>query len=161
MSDSKRLWEARDLLKQLREELRGYDNNNALRLLCYAQEKLNGVHIDFIQKIESNIIDKYEDKFEKVIFLDIDGVLNDENNTTPNYVNEQMVQRLKKIIDATGAEVILSSSWRHAFENYFSYIESEEGQQNCDISAGREKITDKYALQIFDTLNKNGIKLAG
>jgi hypothetical protein len=52
----------------------------------------------------------------KVIFLDIDGVLN--CNTTPNprnfpyVVDKKLVVRLKKLLDRTGAKVVLTSSWR-------------------------------------------------
>ena len=52
----------------------------------------------------------------KVIFLDVDGVLNDA--TTKDVINgyigldESKIDGLKKIIDATNADIVLSSSWR-------------------------------------------------
>jgi len=52
----------------------------------------------------------------KIIFLDIDGVLNCD--TTPNprkfpyIVDKKLLARLKKLLDRTGAKVVLSSSWR-------------------------------------------------
>ena len=52
----------------------------------------------------------------KVLFLDIDGVLNCD--TTPNsrkfpyVVDEKLLKRLHKILDATDAKVVLSSTWR-------------------------------------------------
>lgn len=64
----------------------------------------------------------------KIIFLDIDGVLNDEQTFIDihNYWEEtgyrkleidiNMVKRLKKIIDATDAKVVLSSSWRFGWD---------------------------------------------
>lgn len=54
----------------------------------------------------------------KVIFLDIDGVLNGfstTKETTPEgylFVEDKLVARLQKIIELTGAQVVLSSSWR-------------------------------------------------
>lgn len=54
----------------------------------------------------------------KVLFLDIDGVLNDVNTTFRNYldnklnIDEGKVGLLKEIIDATGAKIVLSSTWR-------------------------------------------------
>jgi hypothetical protein len=52
----------------------------------------------------------------KVIFLDIDGVLNSSRTRNPRkfpYVVEpRLLRRLKKLIDHTGAKVVLSSSWR-------------------------------------------------
>lgn len=65
---------------------------------------------------------------KKVVFLDIDGVMNDEEtilkliHENPNindddclhsdYPSEQHLLQLKKIIDETGADIVLSSSWR-------------------------------------------------
>jgi hypothetical protein len=52
----------------------------------------------------------------KVIFLDIDGVLN--CSTTPNprkfpyVVDRRLLTRLRKLLDRTGAKVVLTSSWR-------------------------------------------------
>lgn len=50
----------------------------------------------------------------KVIFLDIDGVLNDNNtkSISPNgftFVDTSKILRLKRIIDSTEAKVVLSS----------------------------------------------------
>lgn len=48
----------------------------------------------------------------KVIFLDVDGVLNRAfPRQTP--IRPECVARLRRIIDATGARICLSSSWRH------------------------------------------------
>lgn len=55
----------------------------------------------------------------KVIFLDIDGVLNDSmeiyNNTYDEYMDtptDRHLQVLKDIVDKTNANIVLSSSWR-------------------------------------------------
>ena len=58
----------------------------------------------------------------KVIFLDVDGVLNSEvsreqdRNKFDNWmeceVSESHIVNLKKIVDETGAQIVLSSSWR-------------------------------------------------
>ena len=52
----------------------------------------------------------------KVIFLDVDGVLNDWHTTDScaGYigVDDDKIELLKQIIDATGAKIVLSSSWR-------------------------------------------------
>lgn len=49
---------------------------------------------------------------DKVIFLDSDGVLNDEGKNLKRgvYIDEEMTARLKKIVEATGAQIVLSSS---------------------------------------------------
>lgn len=52
----------------------------------------------------------------KVIFLDIDGVLNVHMQKHDEYgavFHPQFVENLKTIIDKTGAKIVISSSWRH------------------------------------------------
>lgn len=58
----------------------------------------------------------------KVIFTDVDGVLND--NATPSrtknhmiFVDQEKLLRLKQIVDATGAKIVLSSTWRYERED--------------------------------------------
>jgi hypothetical protein len=55
----------------------------------------------------------------KIIFLDIDGVLNSEqhvhemgNEWDGNQIDPKAVARLNKITDATDALIVVSSSWR-------------------------------------------------
>jgi len=54
----------------------------------------------------------------KVVFTDVDGVLNED--TTPSrtksrciFVDEAKILRLKEIVDATQAKIVLSSTWRY------------------------------------------------
>ena len=60
----------------------------------------------------------------KVVFLDIDGVLNCE--TTPNprnfpyYIDSGLIPLLHKLIATTGAEVVLTSTWRYDPAGVFS-----------------------------------------
>ena len=52
----------------------------------------------------------------KVIFLDIDGVLNCSKTSNPRkfpyVVDRRLLTRLQKLLDRTGAKVVLTSSWR-------------------------------------------------
>ena len=52
----------------------------------------------------------------KVIFLDIDGVLNCDHMANPRkfpyVVDKKLLVRFKKLLSRTGAKVVLSSSWR-------------------------------------------------
>jgi hypothetical protein len=52
----------------------------------------------------------------KVIFLDIDGVLNCAKTPNPRkfpyIVDRKLLARFKKLVDRTGAKVVLSSTWR-------------------------------------------------
>lgn len=60
----------------------------------------------------------------KVIFLDIDGVLN--CNQTPNprkfpfIVDPVLLDRLKRLLELTDAKVVLSSNWRYDPAGMFS-----------------------------------------
>jgi hypothetical protein len=52
----------------------------------------------------------------KVLFLDIDGVLNCPNTRNPRHfpyvVDRRLLARLQKLLDRTKAKVVLSSTWR-------------------------------------------------
>lgn len=54
----------------------------------------------------------------KVIFLDVDGVLNSRNTTRRTaggytFIGSRQVSRLRHIVRQTGAKVVLSSDWRY------------------------------------------------
>ena len=52
----------------------------------------------------------------KIIFLDIDGVLNGHDWCEPaksNRIRYQCIRELNRIIEATGAKIVLSSAWRY------------------------------------------------
>lgn len=57
----------------------------------------------------------------KIIFLDIDGVLNYENCTARcgmyYGIEDDKVTLLKQVVDATGAKIVLSSTWRLGMNN--------------------------------------------
>ena len=66
----------------------------------------------------------------KVIFLDIDGVLNTyatrrflQCSPGTLFVDTRKVLRLRDIIERTGAELVLSSTWRYGAERDAMYIE--------------------------------------
>src|SRR5690349_14934412 len=52
----------------------------------------------------------------KVIFLDIDGVLNSDATPNPRklpyVVDKRLLRRFHRLLDRTGARVVLSSTWR-------------------------------------------------
>lgn len=68
----------------------------------------------------------FRKKADRIIFLDIDGVLNsmdlfdkmEEKKIEPFMgidVDEDNLKHLKFIVEQTGAKIVLSSSWRHAW----------------------------------------------
>lgn len=81
----------------------------------------------------------------KVLFLDIDGVVNDSNTWLPYVIGSkgvaiedvpfqdwcsqfqpELVAKVNQIVDQTGAQVVLSSSWRkyHTLERINQYLVS-------------------------------------
>ena len=68
----------------------------------------------------------------KVIFLDIDGVLNC-NNTTEIFlgmtgIEDRLVEKLRAIVKATGAEIVLVSTWRDYWEPQEKEKQDAEGK---------------------------------
>lgn len=57
---------------------------------------------------DSDFLEPDRDSARKVIFLDIDGVLNQDNGGPK--IEECFVKRLAYIVEETGAELVLSSS---------------------------------------------------
>src|SRR3954452_19174775 len=60
----------------------------------------------------------------KVVFLDIDGVLNSDATPNPRkfpyIVDKTLLRRLKTLLKRTGAKVVLSSTWRYDPAGLFS-----------------------------------------
>lgn len=83
----------------------------------------------------------------KIIFLDIDGVLNsvqyDRLRTREQgNVDETRLPLLKDIVDETNALIVLSSSWRKHWE---------KDSQLCDnIGKDLNSVFAKYHLSIYD-----------
>ena len=94
---------------------------------------------------DSDFLELERDGAKKVIFLDIDGVLNQDDGGPK--IEEQFVKRLAHIVEKTGAEIILSSSWRGA---YVSHVDPEYNYQNKDV-AMLISMLEKYHLHILDT----------
>ena len=90
-------------------------------------------------------------KERSVIFLDVDGVLNTRyaKERCPGGaiigVQQDLIKNLRHIIDETGAEVVLSSSWRICFKK----------KKNGNIRANKD---GRYLLS---ELEKQGVSLSG
>ncbi len=84
----------------------------------------------------------------KVIFLDIDGVLNSRRyDRARDYskqtdIDETRVPLVKEIVDATDAKIVLSSTWRYHW-NADSSLCDEDGRYINEIFA-------KFGLTIYD-----------
>lgn len=62
----------------------------------------------------------------KVIFLDVDGVINNnyyylesdkEEDQCYQFLSKRLIENLKRIVDETGAKLVLSSSWRSSLDD--------------------------------------------
>lgn len=84
----------------------------------------------------------------KVIFLDIDGVLNYRNcKYTLNgmyFVDPCKIELLKQIVDATDAKLVLSSTWRYGW---------------LDANKGIESNDAKHFKALVETLSTFNLKL--
>ena len=81
----------------------------------------------------------------KVLFLDIDGVLNknylDEGDTREDrYFHKTLMKNLQYIIEKTDAKIVLSSTWRYGIEN----------EDNKMYTLLKETFK-KYEIDIFST----------
>lgn len=65
----------------------------------------------------------------KIVFLDIDGVLNCQtsNSRCGAYIgiDNDKVKRLRKIVEATNARIVLVSSWRSGWERVYKNDQNE------------------------------------
>lgn len=86
----------------------------------------------------------------KVIFLDLDGVLNSRiydrqrDWTKQTYIDETRLPLLKRIVDETGAEIVFSSTWREHWDRNPVKLD-EDGKYIVDCLA-------KYGLKISDKM---------
>ena len=80
----------------------------------------------------------------KVIFLDVDGVLN-HCDYKIDIIDPNKILLLKKLIDLTDAKIVLSSTWRRKYDQYGNIIYDN----NYKIL---EKILKKYNLEIYSEI---------
>ena len=77
----------------------------------------------------------------KIIFCDIDGVLNEDTTPTRTksrviFIDEEKLLRLKRIVDATGAKIVLSSTWRYDRDTpglNGDFLELQEAFHNVEL----------------------------
>lgn len=89
--------------------------------------------------------DLVDDEIEKVVFLDIDGVLNDGAKGLK--IDEVMVERLARIVNNTGAALVLTSSWRWS---YIRSMDADHPEKDNDIEMLVGAL-DRYGMHIEGT----------
>lgn len=80
----------------------------------------------------------------KVIFIDIDGVLNEDSTPTRTksrvmFIDQEKLLRLKQIVEATQAKIVLSSTWRY---------DRDDPRYNGDFLELRE-VFQKVGLEFY------------
>lgn len=92
----------------------------------------------------------------KVLFLDIDGVLNYEGCTSfyggVYFVTEEKLRLLVKIVNATKAKIVLISTWRQGLKDLSEGKESFE----AGLTEALLDTLETYNLYIFDYTKCNG-----
>ena len=87
----------------------------------------------------------------KVVFLDIDGVLNCNSTTNRvlgyDFVDDDKVDRLKHIIDETGAKVVLSSTWR---EGWYDFDNGRAETISADLFVALERRLLESGIEMID-----------
>ncbi len=83
----------------------------------------------------------------KIIFLDFDGVLNSDRyirdcGHTGVVIDPSKMKLLKKIVDNTGAKIVLTTSWKEHWD---------KEPEKCDLSGEHiNRIFAQYGLKIYD-----------
>lgn len=85
-----------------------------------------------------------------VLFLDIDGVLNSEKyflslkeeHMLKMPLDHRCVERVKRIVDETGAKIVISSSWRTGWD--------KDPARNMEEGRLLDEIFQEHGLSIYD-----------
>lgn len=96
---------------------------------------------------EINYSDVSERTIEKVVFLDIDGVLNIDDRNSKDFVliNEEFVKNLAIITHTTNAEVVITSSWRYGLNSDYYNMEPKMS----DAVRLLTSLFEKYDIRIL------------
>lgn len=94
----------------------------------------------------------------KIIFLDVDGVLNNRytEETLLGYVfiSDEKIILLKELIDATKAEIVLTSTWRRGWF-YKDHCSSYNGEEVWLFEALQAKLQE-YDIELMDYTEEYG-----
>lgn len=97
----------------------------------------------------------------KVLFLDVDGVMNSEETLKRKVhrfqgvvgIDPYLSLLVNRIIEATGCEVVLSSAWRHGRQEDFDYIEGCIGHKILDKTGSC--CSGIRGVEIYNWISKN------
>jgi len=91
----------------------------------------------------------------KIIFCDVDGVLNEDTTPTRTksrliFIDQEKLLRLKRIAEATQAKIVLSSTWRYDRDNpklNGDFLELQEAFHNVGLSFYDFTPEDVYGIR--------------
>lgn len=127
----------------------GIDNDE----WCWqCQELLDNIRFESVRAIETP-------KKMKVIFLDIDGVLNVMFPGRDNYgrlFHPEFVDNLRWIIDETGAKIVMSSTWRFAGLEKMKqmWIDRNLPGELIDITIDCVQLVDDGRAEFYDLVER-------
>lgn len=96
----------------------------------------------------------------KIIFLDIDGVLNVYCESRDEYgcsFHQEFVDNLKTIIDQTNAKIVISSTWRHSGLEIIQEMWNHRNLPGDVISITPDLRYEKRGYEIEKWLDTNSV----
>lgn len=104
----------------------------------------------------------------RILFLDADGVLNNrqmfmeawKNQGLLSTLSDEMVDHLKRIVDATSAEIVVTSSWR-LFHGSMDVLTQKLAEKNLTVKdktiyLGKEGLPRSHEIQ--EWLNRHDVE---
>ena len=112
---------------------------------------------------------------KKIIFLDFDGVLNTEHyqgllryqgepwqDEHGAFFDPNAVKQLRRIIDATGADIVIESSWKYLGLDAMKELWKVRNLPGRVIDITPSSVSDEYLLKNLDTtmIHCKGMEIA-
>lgn len=91
----------------------------------------------------------------KVIFLDIDGVLN--SWSTGYKITTEKLQLLNNLIEQTGAKIVISSSWRIGSKDVKDFLDKNFSKCTFRLDNFKDVANQEYITNIFYNDNIIGL----
>lgn len=94
----------------------------------------------------------------KILFLDVDGVLNSRNSfqqDSANPLGEFHLSLLKRIVDETNCDIVLSSSWRMYKDSKADLLSAFERHGIPKWIGQTPDLCDERRVEIVEWLTKN------
>lgn len=79
----------------------------------------------------------------KVLFLDVDGVLNSSRSRSIRALSRGALRRLSRVVDATGCMIVVSSTWR-LHPEFLTLLRRRLAHRNIHIIGITDKLMDGH-----------------